>query len=54
MDGGVRWATVHRVTESDTTERLHFHFQEMINVLTNLIVVIISQYTGIKSLYHTP
>ena len=29
-DGGTWWATVHEVAESDTTERLHFHFSKII------------------------
>ena len=28
MDGGAYWATAHGVAESDTTDWLHFHFQE--------------------------
>ena len=29
MDGGDWWATVHRVAESDMTERLRFHFIDL-------------------------
>ena len=29
MDGGAWWATVHGVTKTDTTEKLHFHFHAL-------------------------
>ena len=33
MDGGAWWATVHGGhNESDTTERLHFHFHALLGV----------------------
>ena len=31
MDGGTWWATVHRVTELDTTEQLHLHLKKKLH-----------------------
>ena len=45
-DGGTWWATVHRVTELDTTEQLHLHFHlkkkksciQRINYMITLVI----------------
>ena len=31
IDGGTWWATVHRVTELDTTEQLHLHLKKKLH-----------------------
>ena len=40
MDGGAWWVTVHGVAESDTAERLHFHFLPHIFGLPKGVLVV--------------
>ena len=39
IDGGAWWAAVHGVTESDMTERLHFHFPGYKEIFRYLLVL---------------
>ena len=39
IDGGAWWAAVHGVTESDTIERLHFHFPGYKEIFRYLLVL---------------